>query len=398
MFQYEAERWVPQFILNDKTGFALAKAIEAALKMLNDTVLAGLRCTADYDYMPEWRLDELAWEINCLFDYAADIEIKRRWIKSAFPMYRLYGTPAAVYQYIGGYFDSADLEEWWEYHGDPYHFRLTVEGEWTPENEAWARKALRTAKNARSVIDGLRIGTQIHIAMTGDGKVLGRFHYPPTGAENWAGRWPQENVIGIIDRSGRTAIHIEDKGHSFPYPFTGTRPEINTVGIIDTAEAGLDSEAGGYVYEYPTTEEGRRTGTTPQENTIGMLDESGQAAFAADARAQPYPYPIAGTYPDSTTLFAKGEAEAGIRSEVLRTLYPWPATGTRPEINTEGVLDEAGAGVDADAEGLGFPYPQAGTRPEINTLGVPGENDIHAAQADDSYTPIPYKMCGQDEI
>lgn len=398
MFRYEAERWTPRYILNDKNGYALAKAIEGAMNYLNEHVLAGVLCAGDYDTMPEWRLDELAWEINCLFDYAAPVDVKRKWIKSAFPMYRLYGTPAAVYQYIGSYFNDIDLEEWWEYRAEPFHFRLTVEGEWTPENEAWARKALDAAKNARSVLDGLRIGTKIFVAMTAEGEVLARFYYPMTGPENWAGRWPQENIIGIIDRSGNVAVSVRDIPHTFPYQATGTRPEINTLGALDEAEASVSSEATGHRFDYDRTAEDRRVGTVPQENTVGVLDESGRAALDVEDQGHTFPYQATGTKPDISTQLAVSEADTGLRSEVLKTLYPWPHTGTTPEINTLGEKDEAGAGLEAEAAGTNFPYQQAGTRPEINTLGIPGENDIQAAEADDTYTPIPYKMCGADEI
>jgi phage tail P2-like protein len=298
MFTFDVTKWVPKFILRDKNGYAIAKAIEAAMQIMNDTIAEGVACIADYDTMPEWRLDELAWETNCLYDYNADVETKRQWIKNAIPLYRLYGTPQAVYKYIGSYFDNIDLEEAWEYNGDPYHFRVTVEGEWTPENEAWARRAINTAKNVRSVLDSLRIGCKCFVGITADGRVLGRFRYPMTGPEQWAGRWPQENTIGVIDDTGRAAAQADALPYPFPYPMTGTRPQENTLGAIMDAGAGVDAQAEGYRYAYPMT---------------------------------------------------SGDVNAG-------------------------------------------------TIPQINTLGVLGENDIQAAQADDTYTRIPYKMCGQDEI
>jgi hypothetical protein len=57
-----------------------------------------------------------------------------------------------------------------------------------------------------------------------------------------------------------------------------------------------------------------------------------------------------------------------------------------------------------DAAAYPFGYPmtsegvQAGTIPQENTLGIVGENDIQAAQAEDTYARILYKMCGADEI
>ena len=111
MFTFDVTRHVPRFILQDKNGYAVAKAIEAAVQIMNDTIQQGVDCVLNYDTMPEWRLDELAWETNCLYDYNADLETKRRWIKNAIPLYRLFGTPQAVYQYIGSYFGAVDLEE-----------------------------------------------------------------------------------------------------------------------------------------------------------------------------------------------------------------------------------------------------------------------------------------------
>ncbi len=287
MFTFNAEKWVPKFILGDKNGYAIAKAIEAGLQKMNDVVEQGLKCISDYDTMPEWRLDEMAWETNCLYDYNASVETKREWIKNAIPLYRLFGTPQAVYKYLSGYFDGIELEENWNYDGDPYHFRVTVEGVWTPENEAWARRAIGASKNVRSVLDSLRIGCRCNIGITAEGAVLGRFAYPLTGAENWAGRWPQTNTLGVIDESARAGMEAAGTPWLFPYPMTGTTPEINTLGVLDNAEAGMSSEATAYPFGYPMTSEGVQAGTIPQENTLGVAGENDiQAAQAEDTYAR----------------------------------------------------------------------------------------------------------------
>lgn len=295
MFTFDAEQWVARFILNDKNGYAVAMAIQGAVQYLNDTVLAGVQCVTDPETMPEWRLDELAWELNTLYDYGADVESKRDWIKHAIPMYRLYGTPRAIYQYLEGYFDAIDLEESWIYGGDPYHFRVTVEGEWTPEEEAWARKAIGTAKNVRSVLDNLRIGHKCHIAIQAEGAVLARFAYPMTGTENWAGRWPQENIQAVLDESGHAGLEAGAEGHAFPYPITGVTPEINTLGAVDeSGKAGVSGEAVGYRFPYEATREDLSAGTVPQENTIGITQENDiQAAQAEDTYAR-IPYILCG--------------------------------------------------------------------------------------------------------
>ena len=147
----------PRYILADKNGYAMAKAIEKGLHIMCDIVQNGLDIALDVEKMPEWRLDEKAWELGCPYDYSADVESKRRWIRDAYPMFAQYGTPQAIYSYLEGYFDAVEVEENWQYGGKPYHFRVNVAGEWTEANEKWARMAIGTAQNVRSVLDGVTI-------------------------------------------------------------------------------------------------------------------------------------------------------------------------------------------------------------------------------------------------
>jgi len=163
MIDFKVEKYVPKFILNDKNGYALAKAIEAALQYMNARIEAGAKCIYDYDSMPEWRLDELAWEYDIPYDYTADVEIKRKWVRDVVSLSRLYGTPEGVRRYMEGYFDGAGIEEAADYDGDPYHFRLSFPGSWTPEKAAWAQKAVDAIKSLRSVLDQYTyIGKWLH--------------------------------------------------------------------------------------------------------------------------------------------------------------------------------------------------------------------------------------------
>ena len=77
----------PRFILEDTDGFAMCKALEAGLNYFLDKCNEGLKLVLDVDSMPEWRLDEMAWELNCLYDFQADVDIKREWIRNAYKNY-----------------------------------------------------------------------------------------------------------------------------------------------------------------------------------------------------------------------------------------------------------------------------------------------------------------------
>lgn len=145
----------PRFILEDKDGFAMCKALEAGMKYFLEKCQDGLNLILDVDEMPEWRLDEMAWELNCLYDYEADVSIKREWIRNAYKNYRIHGTAEGVRQYLKIYFGESSIQEFWEFSGDPGKFNVTVTGLRTDENEAWVRKAAAKAKNVRSELNNI---------------------------------------------------------------------------------------------------------------------------------------------------------------------------------------------------------------------------------------------------
>lgn len=168
MFEFDLEQVFPGLILGDQTGYALAKAIAAGLHDFLDAVGEGLKVTQDIAEMPEWRLDEMAWELGCLYDYNADIEQKRAWIENAVPLYSIRGTPRSIVEYLAGYFGGAAVEENWQYSGSPFHFRVTVAGELNPENDAWMQQAVAIAKNVRSVLDSFSVGAETAIVISAE--------------------------------------------------------------------------------------------------------------------------------------------------------------------------------------------------------------------------------------
>lgn len=75
--------------------------------------------------MTDEQLDELAWELNVeWYKSTADIQTKRAIIKSSDKVHAKLGTKWAVEQIITDYFGSGAVREWWEYGGEPYHFKV----------------------------------------------------------------------------------------------------------------------------------------------------------------------------------------------------------------------------------------------------------------------------------
>lgn len=170
MIEVSIRELLPRFLMEDRTGRAMAKAVERALLLAEQAVAQGVDNVLNVDGMPEWRLDEMARELHVLYDYRADIEAKRKWIAGAAGMYRIYGTPEAVLKYIRGMFDDAEIEEWPDYGGQPYHYRINVYGQWTNSKKSWVKKAAETAQNLRSVLDDIGVKSEgtLHIAYSGE--------------------------------------------------------------------------------------------------------------------------------------------------------------------------------------------------------------------------------------
>lgn len=200
-----AERLFPQFILNDRNGRAMAAAILAGLDGMVRSMEDAITLLTDVSQMPEWRLDEMAWEYNCLYDYAADIEQKRAWIREAVPIYRYYGTPYAIRRYLNGAFENVYVRENWQYGGEPYHFRVVVDTEYSDEKLSWIHHAVETVKNVRSALDAVEFTAvrrqQLHVGHAVHGKASMQMRMSKTAIDGryW---YVDENGDMLLDENG----------------------------------------------------------------------------------------------------------------------------------------------------------------------------------------------------
>ncbi len=188
MIRVDIGQLLPDFLLTDQVGAAMAAALAAGLQGFCACVQDGCDTVLDTEKMPAWRLDEMAWELDCLYDYDAATENKRAWIRDAIPLYASYGTVEAIILYLQGFFDKVEVEEYWQYGAEPYHFRVTLTGELTEAKAAWAKTAIEGTKNVRSILDGIASGTEGTILVSGSTEAL-RFYFPLAG-ELLAGEYP----------------------------------------------------------------------------------------------------------------------------------------------------------------------------------------------------------------
>lgn len=117
-------RLLPQFMRDDPAIKGMAAAINSIIPGLSRSVKR-LSTWDIIDELTETELDELAWELNILwYDKAAPIATKRQLVKDSDRVYRHLGTKWAVENVIRAYFGDGKIEEWFEYGGQPGHFRV----------------------------------------------------------------------------------------------------------------------------------------------------------------------------------------------------------------------------------------------------------------------------------
>ena len=151
------QRILPSSISGDATVKEIVQAISGRLAQLGEQAELVL-ILPRIKKLPEEIVDELAWQYHVdFYDVAADITKKRELVRKAIARHRYKGTPAAVEEVCSAAFDTAEVVEWYEYGGEPYHFRVRMMQESIPDETAMAEmvKAVNSAKNTRSWLDSL---------------------------------------------------------------------------------------------------------------------------------------------------------------------------------------------------------------------------------------------------
>lgn len=147
---------LPAFMKEDSTAQAYAAALDELLSIAGERSLE--IDLGNIDMLPESVLDSLAWQnMITWYDYCASIDVKRALIRNAGAVHALRGTPRAVQQVMSDMLGStARLNEWFEYDGEPYHFRAISGGTVIGAQErARLIAAINEVKNVRSVMDDI---------------------------------------------------------------------------------------------------------------------------------------------------------------------------------------------------------------------------------------------------
>lgn len=140
--------------LKSNEVIAFSYAFKRACRYVLDRV-ERIELYTNIDKLPENILDYLALELRTqYYDEKLDITVKRELIKNTLPWYMKAGTAAAVSELLTTVIGSGSVQEWFEYGGKPYMFKITTKEQLTRENMEKFAAMIDNVKNARSKLDG----------------------------------------------------------------------------------------------------------------------------------------------------------------------------------------------------------------------------------------------------
>ncbi len=146
-------------------AYAVGRQIEKLCVYANNA-----RTYAAIASMPEETLDLLAVELRTpAYDENYSIKVKRALIEGTLTFYMRMGTPAAVNKIIETIFETGYIKEWYEYDGEPYHFKAyTTNPAITSDDVEEFRRVLGSVKRLSAWLDEIVLelstsATQIYI-------------------------------------------------------------------------------------------------------------------------------------------------------------------------------------------------------------------------------------------
>ncbi|WGV57779.1 phage tail protein I [Brevibacillus brevis] len=147
---------LPDSLKNDKDMVAMAKAFTPELQSLSqETKLCML--LKMIDHLSSELVDHLAWEMLVdFYDQTLPLESRRELVKTAIGAHRYKGTPWAIEQVASIVFKNSSVREWFEYGGEPHHFRIETEQlVFAPGDLAKFRRLVEGVKRKSSWFDDI---------------------------------------------------------------------------------------------------------------------------------------------------------------------------------------------------------------------------------------------------
>ena len=159
--------FLPAWMRTDENAKALAYAVEHQLQRLISQ-FKSLVIYASIDTQSDAILDELGWQFN-IPEYSSSLplETKRKLVQSAILTHKQRGTVAAVERVVTDIFGDGYVEEWFQYGGEPYHFRVHTSNVSAGDQEAaYFESVVGSTQNVRSYLESVIVESVPQMALS----------------------------------------------------------------------------------------------------------------------------------------------------------------------------------------------------------------------------------------
>jgi phage tail P2-like protein len=153
---------IPPSIASDPQVKAISAAISPQLQAVSNEIQECILLPR-LNELSEKVVDLLAWQYHVdFYDANLSIEQKRNLVRTSIDAHRHKGTPYAVELVVKAILEDAIVQEWFEYGGEPYFFRvIKINGQITADMYPRLKKAINTVKNTRSWLEGVSLSRNV---------------------------------------------------------------------------------------------------------------------------------------------------------------------------------------------------------------------------------------------
>jgi len=234
---------LPRVVAGQKWVQALSEAIGEVFGKTIDFADASQIYTA-LDDAREEILDTLAinWKVDW-YDPEYSLEQKRRIIKTALTVRRLMGTVHAVKVQADAVYPGSEIEEWFDYGGDPGYFRLCVNVTDTDEenpihilSEEEIERRLITAKRWSAHLENVSYMI-LHAILYGV-SIAGFTSVVPECGTLYCGTYWKTKRLGYSGENG-LLIGSAAEGYTAAPDITGMRPLVHSLGYSESVGLSL---------------------------------------------------------------------------------------------------------------------------------------------------------------
>ncbi len=299
IYDSDFTKYLPRPLTHDPKMIALAKAAADELLRVSGAV-ENVLIYSRIDELPEELLDILAYDMHVdWYDFSYPLSAKRDLLKSSVRVHKKMGTKYAIEKALSALYPESEVEEWFEYEGEPGRFRIVcdVTNSRIAASYSDIVRAVRLYKRLSAHMDEVVYQAHIHCEIHARADFF-LYRMPMTGKLN-AGTHPQRNARGV--NYGRDiVVGTEAAGFIFVNPAAGTIPERSAA--FHGGMTRIDAETALNAFRYRNMPAGRiNTGEAPRRSHKG--GSAGAAMEAAgEMAAFPFTSPAAGTVPDRNTV------------------------------------------------------------------------------------------------